>query len=195
MNAARIGIAVVILGTSLCVCMSAALAQRADPQPAVQTSPDAAAVAVRSAGAPPVDAVAVQSAGVPPANAAAADNAHPRAQPQPQPRPANSHKAANPGAAAADSVDSIELSTTEISGNRELPKLMYVVPWRRDQLGKFVGRPPNSLVDEALMPVDRAVFDRQNRYYAALQAGVQSAKSQPATTGAAAAASAPKDEK
>jgi len=91
--------------------------------------------------------------------------------------------------------DSIELSTTQISGNRELPKLLYVVPWRRDALGNFVGRPPNSLVDEALTPVDRAVFQRQNRYYAALQTGSPSARSQPDTTGVPPVAAHPKDER
>ncbi|MGH8257818.1 MAG: hypothetical protein ACRET0_16575, partial [Steroidobacteraceae bacterium] len=103
--------------------------------------------------------------------------------------------AARRDTAGADGVDSIELGTTEISGNRELPKLMYIVPWRRDQLGKFIGRPPNSLVDEALTPVDREVFERQNRYYATLQAGLGSAKSQPGTSDAAGAAARPKDEK
>jgi len=191
MNTARIGIAAaIILGMSLSTGTSAALAQGADLQPAVHTSPDAATVAV-------------QSARVAPAHAAAAANGQPRLSqelPQPQPRPqtqsqpSHARPAVKP-TAAAGGVDSIELSTTEISGNRELPKLMYVVPWRRDQLGKFVGRPPNSLVDQALRPVDRAVFERQNRYYAALQAAVQSARSQRATAGAAAAAPAPKDER
>ena len=55
---------------------------------------------------------------------------------------------------------------------------MYVVPWRKADLGEFAGRPPNSLLDEALTPVDRDVFRRQNRYYAALQGQARSAKSQ-----------------
>ena len=45
---------------------------------------------------------------------------------------------------------------------------MYVVPWRTADPGEFAGKPPNSLLDEALTPVDRDVFRRQNRYYAAL---------------------------
>jgi hypothetical protein len=109
--------------------------------------------------------------------------------------PSHPQAAERPAAAGAQGVDRIELGTTQISGNRELPKLMYIVPWRRDQLGNFVGRPPNSLVDEALTPVDREVFARQNRYYAALQAGLGSAKSQPGTPEANGAAARPKDEK
>jgi hypothetical protein len=91
--------------------------------------------------------------------------------------------------------DRIELDTTQISGNRELPKVMYVVPWRRADPGEFTGRPLNSLLDEALTPVDRDVFRRQNRYYAALQGEPGSAKSQPGAAGDGAAAPTPKDEK
>jgi hypothetical protein len=75
---------------------------------------------------------------------------------------------ATPGKAGKAS-DRLELDPTQISGNRELPRVMYVVPWRRPDLGEFAGRPPNSLLDEALTPVDRDVFRRQNSYYAALQ--------------------------
>jgi len=66
--------------------------------------------------------------------------------------------------------DQIVLDSTQITGNRELPKVMYVVPWKRPDLGDFAGRPAKSLIDEALAPVDRDVFRRQNRYFAALQA-------------------------
>jgi hypothetical protein len=66
-------------------------------------------------------------------------------------------------------LDRIELDTTQITGNRELPNVMYVVPWKKPDLGEFAGRPPKSLLDELLAPVDREVFQRQNRYFAALQ--------------------------
>jgi hypothetical protein len=91
--------------------------------------------------------------------------------------------------------DRIELDTTQISGNRELPKVMYVVPWRRADLGDVAGRPPNSLLDEALTPVDRDVFRRQNRYYAALEAGADAPRSQPGAAAAGAGAPVIKDEK
>jgi hypothetical protein len=42
---------------------------------------------------------------------------------------------------------------------------MYVVPWKRSDLGDLTGKPANSLVDEVLQPVDRDVFNRQERYY------------------------------
>ena len=65
--------------------------------------------------------------------------------------------------------DRLELETTQITGNRELPRVMYVVPWKRADLGDLTGKPVNSLLDEVLAPVDRDVFRRQNRYYDALR--------------------------
>ncbi|HEY8508812.1 MAG TPA: hypothetical protein VIL32_10670, partial [Steroidobacteraceae bacterium] len=66
-------------------------------------------------------------------------------------------------------VDRLELDTTQITGNRELPKVLYIVPWKRSDLGDLVGKPVNSLLDEVLTPVDRDVFRRENRYYRALE--------------------------
>ena len=156
------------------ITLSAALgtngARAQELEPGVQTSsaaaPAQAAVKTPAANAP---------AGAPAANLPAAKN-----------KPA-------PVAPANRSSDRIELDTTQISGNRELPKVMYVVPWRRADPGDFAGKPPNSLLDEALTPVDRDVFRRTNRYYGAIQD--QSGKSQPGAANAASGASPPKDEK
>lgn len=109
--------------------------------------------------------------------------------------PTDASKEAAGVARGAKGNDKLELGTTEISGNRELPKVLYVVPWRRAEIGDAVGRPPNSLVEEALSPVDRDVFRRQNRYYATLQAGAAPAKSQPAAGGGVRPHAAPKDER
>jgi hypothetical protein len=49
-------------------------------------------------------------------------------------------------------------------GNRELPKVIYIVPWKKPLPGELAGRPPTSVVDEALAPVDRDVFRRQLHY-------------------------------
>lgn len=72
-------------------------------------------------------------------------------------------------AAARNGPDRLQLDTTEITGNRELPKVLYIVPWKRSDLGDLVGRPANSLLDEVLQPLDRDVFRRENRYYDALK--------------------------
>lgn len=66
-------------------------------------------------------------------------------------------------------MDRLELDATQITGNRELPKVLYIVPWKSPDLGDLMGKPANSLLDEVLAPVDRDVFRRENRYYEALQ--------------------------
>jgi hypothetical protein len=66
---------------------------------------------------------------------------------------------------AAVAEDRIDLEGTTITGNRELPKVLYIVPWKRTQSGELVGKPVTSLLDEALAPVDRDVFQRQVEYY------------------------------
>jgi hypothetical protein len=75
--------------------------------------------------------------------------------------------------------DRLDLESTQITGNRELPKVLYIVPWRSAELGDLVGRPVNSLLDEVLEPVDRDVFRRQNRYYEALQPNEAAPASRP----------------
>jgi len=67
-------------------------------------------------------------------------------------------------------MDHLELDPTAITGNRELPKVMVIVPWKRADLGDLTGRPANSLLNEVLAPVDREVFRRELRYFEALEA-------------------------
>ena len=67
-------------------------------------------------------------------------------------------------------MDHLELDPTAITGNRELPKVMVIVPWKRADLGDLTGRPANSLLNEVLAPVDREVFRRELRYFEALDA-------------------------
>jgi hypothetical protein len=62
-------------------------------------------------------------------------------------------------------MDSMELGRTEITGNQELPKVLYIVPWKKSDPGDLMGRPVNSLLDEVLAPVDREEFLRQVEYY------------------------------
>lgn len=69
------------------------------------------------------------------------------------------------GARAEDRAD---LERTQIIGNRELPKVLYIVPWKKPLPGELAGRPTVSVLDEALAPVDRDVFRRQMQYDAAL---------------------------
>lgn len=70
------------------------------------------------------------------------------------------------GAAAAG--NSLDLGTTSITGNQELPKVLYIVPWKRSDLADLVGRPVNTLLDEVLAPIDPDVFERHLDYYGLL---------------------------
>jgi hypothetical protein len=58
----------------------------------------------------------------------------------------------------------IEMEETEITGARELPKVLYIVPWKKTRPGGDP-LPMRSLIDEALSPIDVDVFKRQVRYY------------------------------
>jgi hypothetical protein len=65
--------------------------------------------------------------------------------------------------------DRADLEGTQILGNRELPKVLYIVPWKQPLPTELVGRPASSVLDEALAPVDRDVFEREVRYHSLLQ--------------------------
>jgi hypothetical protein len=62
-------------------------------------------------------------------------------------------------------MDRLELGRTEITGNQELPKVLYIVPWQKSDPGELMGRPVNTLLDEVLAPLDREEFIRQVDYY------------------------------
>jgi len=138
------------------VCVMPAFGQAQNPddlQPGVNTS---AMPAQPPASAPtPPAAKAAKAAGAVPAAATGTSTAAKAAA------PAATGKSAKSGKAS----DRIDLDTTQITGNKELPKVMYVVPWKRADLGDLTGKPANSLVDEVLQPVDRDVFNREERYY------------------------------
>ena len=67
--------------------------------------------------------------------------------------------------------DRLDLDTTVVTGNRELPKVLYIVPWKKSDLGDLPAQPFNTLLDEALTPIDRDVFRREVTYYSAVSNG------------------------
>ena len=87
----------------------------------------------------------------------------PAKTPAPKPTPA---QAATP----APAQDRADIDRTQIIGNRELPKVLYIVPWKKPLPGDLAGRPGGGVLDEALAPVDRDVFRRQVQYDTQLQA-------------------------
>ncbi len=76
--------------------------------------------------------------------------------------------------------DRAEIDRTQIIGNRELPKVLYIVPWKKPLPSELSGRPLESVLDEALAPVDRDVFRRQVRYTTAAQAATAAPTGPPA---------------
>jgi hypothetical protein len=88
--------------------------------------------------------------------------------PAARPPAASRSTARAPAAGGPVVMDTLDLGTTSITGNQELPKVLYIVPWKRSDLGDLVGRPVNTLLDEVLAPVDPEVFERQLNYYETL---------------------------
>jgi hypothetical protein len=131
----------------------APLANVDDLEPAVDVSEPRIALAQRPAAptAPP--------------SAAPTAPADSPAVPAPAAAPTPSQAADRP---APRVMDSLDLGTTSITGNAELPKVLYIVPWKKSDLGDLVGRPVNTLLDEVLAPVDPAVFERHLSYYDSL---------------------------
>ena len=89
-----------------------------------------------------------------------------------------SEPAAAPGRRGQN--DRLDLDTTIVTGNRELPKVLYIVPWKKADLGDLPAQPFNTLLDEVLTPVDRDVFRREVTYYGVVSGG---GNPSPAATG------------
>jgi hypothetical protein len=155
------------LAVVLCALPLSLTAQQSAP--AATPSPSAASPIPRPDQLEPgVDTTAAAPA---PAATAPAASASSASRPADSANPAAAHKdAAAPRTAAKKAgADRLELDTTDITGNRELPKVLYIVPWKHSDLGDLTGKPVNSLLDDVLQPIDRDVFQRQNRYYDALK--------------------------
>jgi hypothetical protein len=83
--------------------------------------------------------------------------------------------------APARAQDRADVERSRIVGNRELPKVLYIVPWKKPLPGDLSGRPPVSVIDEALAPIDRDVFRRELQY-GALASARQTAAVTPSTS-------------
>jgi hypothetical protein len=130
----------------------------------------------------PSKATAQSEAGEPRADTsraapAAPEAPAPAAQPAASPAasPASRAQTAAPARTAAPgqkstAADRIDLGLATVTGDREQPKVMYIVPWKKSDIGDLSGKPMNSLLDEALAPVDRDEFKRAVVYYAAVKA-------------------------
>jgi hypothetical protein len=148
-----------LIFAALLLLAAAAVAQSPTPAPPAAPSRDAMEPGVNTSS--PVQTAPAQPA-------ANSSNRAPASSAGVATAPANK-PATRPATAKSTAKDRLDLDASQITGNRELPKVLYIVPWRSAELGDLVGRPVNSLLDEVLEPVDRDVFRRQNRYFEALQ--------------------------
>lgn len=57
----------------------------------------------------------------------------------------------------------VDMSGISIIGNRELPKSLFIVPWKNSEVG--VETELTNTLNEGLQPVDREVFQRELNYY------------------------------
>jgi hypothetical protein len=81
-------------------------------------------------------------------------------------KPSAQQPAATPAPSRArGAVDRLQLDPTAITGSRELPKVMNIVPWKAAEPPGGPDRPLNSLVEEVLSPLDRDEFRREITYY------------------------------
>jgi hypothetical protein len=138
----------------------------AAPANAPRAAPGAEATAPGKTGATAPGASAAAAPGT--TRAAATGVAAPAAGGAVPLKPA-ARAAAPSGSNAPARTDRLDLGTATVTGDREQPKVMYIVPWKRSDIGDLAGKPMNSLVDEILSPVDREVFKREVVYYQAVQ--------------------------
>ncbi len=137
----------------LCCAMNVTHAQEPAPGTTPAAKPATAPAEPRPA-AKPANATAQSEAGEPRANtsrpaAAQSEAGEPRAA---GPRQGGGRASARADQKAPGAVDRLELGTATVTGDREQPKVMYIVPWKKSDIGDLAGKPMNSLVDEILAP-------------------------------------------
>jgi predicted lipid-binding transport protein (Tim44 family) len=122
---------------------------------------------------------AVDTSAMPPsaAEATSPNATRPAEQDAPATSQSSSRRESAGGPQAVVRSDRLDLDTTVVTGNRELPKVLYIVPWKKSDLGELPSQPFNTLLDEALTPVDRDVFRREVTYYGAVSGAADAAAS------------------
>jgi hypothetical protein len=73
-------------------------------------------------------------------------------------------------AASALAETRIELDETKVQGASELPKVLYIVPWKKTEMDTKPVK-LNTMVEEVMSPVDRDVLKRQVQFYEENQLG------------------------
>ena len=82
--------------------------------------------------------------------------------------------------ASVNAQEKLEMQGTEITGNKELPKVLYIVPWKSVERFDIKSPPITSIMDQELTRIDRASFKRQIHYHSSgVQPHVTVASSRP----------------
>ena len=58
----------------------------------------------------------------------------------------------------------INMDAMSIIGNKELPNILYILPWKHSDLPDMVELPLSGLINDALKPIDRKTILRQQHY-------------------------------
>jgi len=56
----------------------------------------------------------------------------------------------------------IDMEAMSIIGNKELPNVLYILPWKQANLPEMVELPLSSLIDDALQHIDRQTVLRRH---------------------------------
>ena len=59
----------------------------------------------------------------------------------------------------------LEMEGTSVIGNKELPKVLYIVPWKSPEPLALTAPEINSVMDEVATPVNRSGFRRQIQFH------------------------------
>ena len=70
---------------------------------------------------------------------------------------------------SASAQEVLQLEGTEITGNKELPQVLYIVPWKTIEPFEIKAPPIDSILDRKLTTIDRAAFKRNIYYHQAIQ--------------------------
>ncbi len=69
---------------------------------------------------------------------------------------------------ASSAQQKIEMQGTAIIGNKELPRILYIIPWKSDQPVALTAPPFHSVLDEPFKTVERNRFRRKLEFYQSL---------------------------
>ncbi len=61
--------------------------------------------------------------------------------------------------------DRLEMDGTSVIGNKELPKVLYIVPWKSPEPLALSAPEINSVMDEVAAPVRRSGFRRELQFH------------------------------